>query len=46
VYEFVTRRFLAACSKNAEGKTTTVDIEIAEEEFYTSGESRPQLSER
>ncbi|WVO16515.1 hypothetical protein L204_104193 [Cryptococcus depauperatus] len=37
VYEFVTRRFLANCSKNAEGKTTTVDIEIAGESFSISG---------
>lgn len=37
VYELVTRRFLASCSKNAEGKTTTVEIEIANETFSTSG---------
>lgn len=38
VYELVTRRFLASCSKNAEGKTTTVEIDIANETFSTSGE--------
>jgi DNA topoisomerase-3 len=37
VYELVTRRFLASCSKNAEGKTTTVEIKIADELFSTSG---------
>jgi DNA topoisomerase-3 len=40
VYELVTRRFLASCSKNAEGKTTTVEINIADEFFSTSGASR------
>ncbi|WWD00560.1 hypothetical protein V866_007495 [Kwoniella sp. B9012] len=37
VFELVTRRFLASCSKNAEGKTTTVEINIADEFFHTSG---------
>ncbi|RSH92151.1 DNA topoisomerase [Saitozyma podzolica] len=37
VYEFVTRRFLASCSNNAEGKMTTVEINIADEFFSTSG---------
>ncbi|WWC86943.1 uncharacterized protein L201_001823 [Kwoniella dendrophila CBS 6074] len=37
VFELVTRRFLASCSKNAEGKTTTVEINIADEFFFTSG---------
>ncbi|ORY31011.1 DNA topoisomerase [Naematelia encephala] len=37
VFELVTRRFLASCSSNAEGKTTTVEIEIAGEYFSTSG---------
>nr|XP_019008510.1 DNA topoisomerase III [Kwoniella pini CBS 10737]OCF47291.1 DNA topoisomerase III [Kwoniella pini CBS 10737] len=37
VFELVTRRFLASCSKNAEGKTTTVEINIADELFHTSG---------
>lgn len=40
VYELVTRRFLASCHKNAEGKTTTVEIEIAGEKFSASGEFR------
>ncbi|GHJ87179.1 hypothetical protein NliqN6_3581 [Naganishia liquefaciens] len=37
VYEFVTRRFLACCSMNAEGKSTTVEIDVAGESFSTSG---------
>ena len=41
VFELVTRRFLASCSRNAEGKTTTVEIEIADEFFSTSGKSVP-----
>lgn len=39
VYEFITRRYLACCSKNATGRQTTVDINIAGEEFGTSGKS-------
>jgi len=39
VFELVTRRFLASCSSNAEGKTTTVEIDIAAEYFSTSGEA-------
>lgn len=38
VYELITRRFLACCSKNATGSLTTVDITISDEEFHTSGE--------
>ncbi|CAH7669233.1 DNA topoisomerase [Phakopsora pachyrhizi] len=37
VYEFITRRYLACCSKNATGKTTTVEIDIAGEEFTATG---------
>ncbi|KAG9125830.1 DNA topoisomerase, partial [Ceratobasidium sp. 392] len=37
VYEYVTRRFLACCSKDAEGFQTTVDVEVNEEEFYATG---------
>ena len=37
VFELVTRRFLASCHKNAEGKTTTVEVEIADELFFTTG---------
>jgi len=37
VWEFVVRRFLASCSSDAEGRTTTVQIEIAGEHFSTSG---------
>ncbi len=39
MYEFVTRRFLACCSRNAEGNLTSVDIEVAGESFSTSGVS-------
>lgn len=37
VYEFVTRRFLASCSKHAVGKQTNVDLNIASETFSTNG---------
>ena len=37
MYEFVVRSFLAACSKQAIGFETTVDIDIAGEEFTTRG---------
>jgi DNA topoisomerase-3 len=37
VYDFITRRYLACCSKNATGKTTTVVIDIADEEFTATG---------
>ncbi|KZT57049.1 prokaryotic type I DNA topoisomerase [Calocera cornea HHB12733] len=37
VYEYVTRRFLACCSKDAEGMQTTVNINVAGEEFYATG---------
>lgn len=37
VYEYVTRRFLASCSKHAVGKQTTVDLDIAKELFTASG---------
>ncbi|KAJ6498952.1 prokaryotic type I DNA topoisomerase [Mycena sanguinolenta] len=37
VYEFVTRRFLACCSKDAEGSMTTVDATCGGEAFYTTG---------
>ncbi|KAG8898319.1 DNA topoisomerase [Tulasnella sp. 403] len=37
VYEFVTRRYLASCSKDAEGFETTVDVEYGGEEFYATG---------
>lgn len=41
VFELVTRRFLASCSTNAEGKTTTVEVDIAGEQFSTSGKLAP-----
>ncbi|KIM69269.1 hypothetical protein SCLCIDRAFT_1177215 [Scleroderma citrinum Foug A] len=37
VYEFITRRFLAGCSKDAEGFETTVDIEYGREQFCATG---------
>lgn len=37
VYEYITRRYLAMCSKNATGAKTEVDIVIAEEGFRASG---------
>jgi DNA topoisomerase III len=37
VYEFVVRRFLAACSDDAKGQQTTVDLDLAGERFSTSG---------
>ena len=37
VYDYITRRFLASCSRNAVGRQTTVDIVIADERFTASG---------
>ncbi|EJU05529.1 prokaryotic type I DNA topoisomerase [Dacryopinax primogenitus] len=37
VYEYVTRRFLASCSKDAEGQQTTVTVIVAGEEFNATG---------
>ena len=37
VYEFVTRRFLACCSKDAEGFETTVEVVAGGEEFSATG---------
>ncbi|EPZ33325.1 DNA topoisomerase, type IA, central domain-containing protein [Rozella allomycis CSF55] len=37
VYEFITRRFLACCSKDALGVETKVEIKIADETFACSG---------
>lgn len=39
VYEFITRRFLACCSKDAEGWQTTVDVVCANERFFATGAS-------
>jgi len=38
VYEFVTRRFLACCSNDAEGWETTVDVTCGGEFFFVTGE--------
>jgi len=37
VYEFVVRRFLACCSEDAKGDSTTVEIEYGEETLFTNG---------
>ena len=37
VYDFVTRRFLASCSKDAKGKNTTAIAEMAGESFKATG---------
>ena len=37
VYEFVTRRFLASCSKDATGQQTTVVAQMGEEAFHMTG---------
>lgn len=37
VYEFITRRFLASCSKHAIGKQTNIDLNITGEIFSTNG---------
>ena len=37
IYEFITRRFLACCSKDALGFETTVDVVYGGEEFYAKG---------
>ena len=37
VYEFIVRRFLACCSDDAKGVSTTVEIEYGMEEFHAHG---------
>ena len=37
VYEYITRRYLACCSKDAEGLQTTIDIECGGEQFSATG---------
>ena len=37
VYEFVVRRFLACCSDDAKGQTTTVDLDLSGERFSVTG---------
>jgi len=37
VYEYITRRYLACCSKDAEGSQTTVDVVCGGEEFQVTG---------
>ena len=38
VYDYITRRFLGSCWKDAIGRQTNVEIEIAKEKFHASGE--------
>jgi DNA topoisomerase-3 len=40
----VTRYFLASCSDDAVGQTTTVEIDVADEIFSTSGLSIEALN--
>jgi DNA topoisomerase-3 len=37
VYEFVVRRFLACCSEDAKGESTTVEMEYGDESFHSGG---------
>jgi DNA topoisomerase-3 len=37
VYEYITRRFLACCSEDATGRTTTVTLSYGSEEFSATG---------
>ncbi len=37
VYEFIVRRFLACCSEDAKGESTTVEIEYGDENFFVNG---------
>jgi DNA topoisomerase-3 len=37
VYEYITRRFLACCSKNALGYQTRVEVDYGGEEFHATG---------
>jgi len=37
VYEFITRRFLASCGKDAEGKETVIQVYYGGEEFNATG---------
>lgn len=43
VYEYVVRRFLAACAKDAEGFQTKVEILVNGEEFSANGVSVLEL---
>ena len=46
MYEYITRRFLACCSKDALGWQTTVDVKYGEEEFYATGRSSAAVIRR
>ena len=45
VYEYITRRFLACCSKDALGWETTIEVVCGGEEFYATGEQRTDVCE-
>ncbi|GMM52728.1 DNA topoisomerase 3 [Starmerella bacillaris] len=44
VYEFICRYFLACCSNDAKGLTTTIDLNYGGEEFQTSGDQIIELN--
>lgn len=46
VYEFIVRRFLGCCSKDAEGFETTVDVSAGGEEFNATGTSFDKMIPR
>ena len=46
VYEYVTRRFLGSCSKDAVGRTVSVELNIAGEIFTATGEHKERHLER
>lgn len=37
VYEFISRRFLACCSEDAQGRTTTISLKYGDEGFHATG---------
>jgi DNA topoisomerase III len=39
VYEYIARRFLACCAKDAEGWETTVEVTCGGDAFHASGSS-------
>ena len=44
VYEFVVRRFLACCSEDAKGESTTIELQYGDETFSTNGETVLELN--
>ena len=43
VYEYITRRYLACCSKNALGFQTRVEVDYGGEEFHATGEPKNEF---